>query len=217
MANMAAFWMCEIAPTEIAGSDALNRNQLSCRQAFKENRVSPVTRLAAARRKLRVLVVDDDHDTADTLARLVGHWEHSIRSAYDGVAALRQAAVQHPDVVLLDLTMPHMDGCQVARQLRLDFSTPDCFIIGFAGSCDERTRQKCSDAGIHMVLIKPVESFVVETLLMLECERINGRHISKSGPSPLYGQHTNRVARAAIGARALKTLQQQSRGMRWEY
>src|SRR4029079_17414291 len=100
------------------------------------NRVSTTTRAPGAWRKLRVLIVDDDHDTADSLARLVGHWQHTSRSAYDGVAALRQAAVQHPDVVLLDLTMPHMDGCQVARQLRLDFSERDCFIIGFAGSCN---------------------------------------------------------------------------------
>lgn len=72
MADMAAFWMCEIAPTEIAGSDALNRNQLSCRQAFKETRVSTMTRASGPRRKLRVLIVDDDHDTADSLAKLVG-------------------------------------------------------------------------------------------------------------------------------------------------
>jgi CheY-like chemotaxis protein len=196
MVDMAAFWMCEIAPTEIAGSNALNRNRLSCRQAFKENRVSAVTRAPAARRKLRVLIVDDDHDTADTLARLVGHWEHSTRSAYDGLTALRQAAVQHPDVVLLDLTMPQMDGFQVARQLRLDFSERDCFIIGLAGNCTERTHQECSDAGIHMVLIKPVESFVVETLLMLECERINRQPSHDVNLRLSSGNDTNRVARA---------------------
>jgi CheY-like chemotaxis protein len=170
---MAAFWMCEISPTEIAGSDALNRNQLSCLQALQEDRPSRVGRVTANRRRLRVLVVDDDHDSTDALARLVGHWDHSARSSYDGAGALRVAAVQHPNVVLLDISMPHMDGCQVARQLRLDFSGHDCFIIALTGDGNEHTRQRCLEAGIDMVLIKPVEPFVVETLLMLEYERIN--------------------------------------------
>ena len=173
MVNLAAFWMCEISPTEIAGTDALNRNRLSCRQALKEDRASRVGRVTTRRRRLRVLVVDDDHDSTDALTRLVTRWDHASRSAYDGASALRVAAIQHPDVVLLDIAMPHMDGRQVARQLRLDFSKHDCFIIALAGDGDEPTRRQCLEAGIDIVLIKPVEPFVIETLLMLECERIN--------------------------------------------
>jgi DNA-binding response OmpR family regulator len=141
--------------------------------------------------------VDDDRDTTDALARLVVHWGHASRSAYDGFAALREAAVQHPDVVLVDINMPHLDGCQVARQLRLDFSKHECFIIGFGGDDEEITRQQCMDAGIDMVLIKPVESSVVETLLMLECERINGWHVEKP-LHPFSGPETNRSAGAEL-------------------
>jgi hypothetical protein len=68
---MAAFWMCELAPTEVAGSDAFNRNQLVCREAVTRDRASKVGRTRARRRLLRVLVVDDEQDTTEGLRRLV--------------------------------------------------------------------------------------------------------------------------------------------------
>jgi CheY-like chemotaxis protein len=181
MVDMPAFWMCELAPTEVARSDAFHRNHLSCRRALTDDRTSRVGRLSPTRRVLRVLVVDDDQDTTDALGRLVGRWGHAPCLAYDGVAALRVAAQHHPDVVLLDIAMPLLDGCQVARQLRLDFSRQECFIIGVTRDADERARQQCIAAGIDIVLIKPVEPSVVETLLMLECERVNR---SRTGRGP---------------------------------
>jgi len=82
--------------------------------------------------------------------------------------------------VLLDVAMPLMNGFEVARQLRLDFLRKDCFLIAVTGGGDEDERQQCIEAGIDLVLIKPVEPAVLETLLMLECERMNrvarGRH-----------------------------------------
>jgi CheY-like chemotaxis protein len=173
MVNMAAFWMCELAPTEIAGSDAFSRNQLACRKALTHDRASQIGRVAAPPRLLRVLVVDDDQDTTNGLVRLVRRWGHAVRFAYDGAAGLKMAAAQHPDVVVLDVAMPLMDGGQVARQLRLDFPKKDCLIIAVTGSADEEGRQQCSEAGIDLVLIKPVQPSVLETLLMLECARVN--------------------------------------------
>jgi len=170
---MPAFWMCEVAPTEVAGSDAFNRNQLLCREALTHDRAHNVQRAAGARRALRVLFVDDDHDTTDGLANLVRRWGHAVRGAYDGAAGLKIAAAQHPDVVLLDIAMPFMDGYQVARQLKLDFHKHDCFIIGITGETGFQRRQQCIDAGIDLVLTKPVDPSVIETLLMLECERVN--------------------------------------------
>jgi len=170
---MAVFWMCELAPTEISGSDAFNRNQLACRAALTHDRASQIGRTAAAARLLRVLVVDDDQDTTDGLVRLVRRWGHAARIAYDGAAGLKVAAAQHPDVVVLDIAMPGMDGCQVARQLRLDFPRNDCLIIAVTGSADEECSRQCNEAGIDVVLIKPVQPSVLETLLMLECARVN--------------------------------------------
>ena len=170
---MAAFWMCELSPTEVADSDAFNRNQVTYRQVLTHDRASKVGRVWARRRALRVLIVDDDRDTTDGLVKLVRCWGHTARLAYDGLSALKTAAIQHPDVVLLDMEMPFLDGCQVARQLRLDFPTKECFLIALRGRSDDDRRRRCNEAGIDLVLVKPIHPSVIETLLMLECERVN--------------------------------------------
>jgi CheY-like chemotaxis protein len=166
-------WMCELAPTGVVGSDAFNHNQMLCREAFTYDRARRIQRAAGGRRALRVLIIDDDQDTTDGLVRLVRCWGHAVLGAYDGAAGLRIAAAQHPDVVLVDLAMPLMDGCQAARQLKRDFHAHSCFIIGVTGWTDFASRQQCTDAGIDLVLMKPADPFVLETLLMLECARVN--------------------------------------------
>jgi response regulator RpfG family c-di-GMP phosphodiesterase len=75
-------------------------------------------RIADSKRMLRVLVVDDNRDAADSLSRLVHLWGNDARTAYSGAAALEMMVVLQPHVVLLDLSMPKLDGCQVAQQLR---------------------------------------------------------------------------------------------------
>jgi two-component system, chemotaxis family, CheB/CheR fusion protein len=67
---------------------------------------------------LLVLVVDDSHDCAESLALVVRFWGHEAVVTYDGPAALEAASARRPDVVLLDLAMPRMDGYQLARRLR---------------------------------------------------------------------------------------------------
>jgi CheY-like chemotaxis protein len=183
MVNMAAFWMCKLAPTEITSSDAFQRNQLVCREALTHDRASKVGSVSARRRVLRVLIVGDDQVANNRLVRLVSRWGHAACLASDGIAGLNVAAAQHPDVVLLDIATPHLDGRQVARQLRRDFSKPECFLIALTPDADERGRQRCMEAGIDLILIKPVEPSVLETLLMLECERVN-RSRTDSGLGP---------------------------------
>jgi CheY-like chemotaxis protein len=66
----------------------------------------------------RVLVVDDNRPAADLMAMLISHMGHIVERAYDGPAALLAAGDLQPDIVLLDLVMPDMDGFAVARRLR---------------------------------------------------------------------------------------------------
>jgi CheY-like chemotaxis protein len=120
---------------------------------------------------LRVLIVDDERDTADGLALLVGHWGHAAQKAYDGATALGKAARLTPDVVLLDVGMPCIDGCDLAIRLRRDDQLRGCFLIAITGFADVARRQRCHDAGIDLFLIKPVDSALVETLLELERAR----------------------------------------------
>jgi CheY-like chemotaxis protein len=180
MVDMAAFWMCKLAPTEIAGSDAFDRNELACGEALTHDRASTVARVGRRRRVLQVLVVDDEQETTDGLVTLVRRWGHAVRYAYDGANALKVAAAQHPDVVLLDIEMPLMDGLQVARQLRRDFSRKDCFLIAVTGDAGNQRHRQCSEAGIDLVLVKPANPSVVETILMLECERVNRSRSDKA-------------------------------------
>jgi CheY-like chemotaxis protein len=170
---MMAYWMCGLPPTEVANSDASRPNQLAWQHALTHDRASKVCGVAGGRRPLQVLVIDDDRDVADSLVRLIGSWGHMVRWAYDGATGLKVAASQHPDVVLLDLEMPFMDGYEVARQLRFDFPQTACFIIGTTDWFDGCGRPQGDEAGLDMVLVKPTPSPVFETLLMLEHERLN--------------------------------------------
>ena len=128
-----------------------------------------------------MLVVDDDRDTADVMALLVGRWGHEAQRAYDGATALCMAACQVPDVVLLDIAMPHMDGFQVAERLRGDARLRDCFLIAMTGHSDTANRLRCREAGIDLFLIKPVETSVLETVLYLECKRLGRSQRAKAG------------------------------------
>jgi CheY-like chemotaxis protein len=196
---MTAFWMCELAPT-----DTFNRNQLLCREELMRDRLSKTGRAMADPRVLQVLVVGDDRGAADELAGLVHRWGHSVRLAYDGATGLKVAAAQQPDVVLLDLAMPLENGCQVARQLRIDLSPARCFIIiAVAGRPDEECFNQCSEAGIDLLLIKPVDPSVVETLLTLEFKYVNRSRTANSGAMEFSPQPSRAVdsasSRLAVG------------------
>lgn len=143
------------------------------RQGSAPNRAERVRVVAVGRRALRVLVVNHEQDSSDHLATLVCRWGHTARMARGGLVALCVAAQQRPEVVLLDLDSPLTDGCQFTRQLRLDRPKSPCFVIGVTVRSDDERRQECIAAGIDLLLIKPVESSVVETLLFLECARMH--------------------------------------------
>src|SRR5262249_58095851 len=91
-----------------------------------------------------------------------------------GAAALELAAAYRPDVVLLDLAMPAMDGGEVARRLRLQPRFGGTLLVAVTGYTDEANRLSSEDAGFDLFLIKPVEPATVEELLRLEQGRSAG-------------------------------------------
>jgi CheY-like chemotaxis protein len=130
-----------------------------------------MTCIPEQKRLLRVLVADDERDTADNLARLVHLWGHDVRQAYDGAAALELASAYHPDVLLLDIEMPKMNGRQVALQLRRQPRFKDTVLIAVTGYADETNRLLWQEAFDHW-LRKPVDLSTLETLLLLQQGRL---------------------------------------------
>lgn len=169
--------LCDLSLIEAGSSRVFNRRQLDRRQSQSRNSWTQeiadlVASVPAALRKLRVLVADDQRDATDGLARLVRCWGYEVRWAYDAAAALEVAAAQLPDVVLLDIGMPLLDGCGLAKQLRLDPHHKNCLLLAVTGHADEQRRQQCAEDGIDLVLIKPVDCEIIETLLTLESQRL---------------------------------------------
>jgi CheY-like chemotaxis protein len=116
---------------------------------------------------LRILIVDDDSDTADTMAILLGHWGFESIAVRNGQEALHAAQASCPDLVLLDIGMPGMDGLEVARRIREQVppkgKTP--FLIAVSGYGDAQTRHHSQEAGIDLHLVKPVDPAELEKLL----------------------------------------------------
>ena len=120
---------------------------------------------APTARPLRVLVVDDCRDAADSLALLVRHWGYQAVMAYDGPSALDLALLHSPEVVFLDLGLPGMDGFEVARRLRQLPGMGQALLVAVTGYGREADVQGCWDAGIDFHFIKPVDPIELELVL----------------------------------------------------
>jgi CheY-like chemotaxis protein len=112
----------------------------------------------------RVLIVDDNVDAADSLLLLLKDTGHIVTSAHDGHSALRIARSLRPDVVLLDIGLPGLDGYQVARQLRQEFGA-QMVIVAVTGLGSDPDRESAIEAGFDYHLLKPVEPSFFESLL----------------------------------------------------
>jgi signal transduction histidine kinase/ActR/RegA family two-component response regulator len=115
---------------------------------------SPSDAKPALRR--RILVVDDSVDSADVLAKVLRFMGHDVRTAYDGLSALETARSNVPDVVMLDIGMPRMDGFDVARQMRKDPALKDLYLVALTGYGQNEDRRQSQESGFDAHLVKPV-------------------------------------------------------------
>lgn len=123
-----------------------------------------------ARAGLRVLVVDDNVDAADGLAAALNLSGHQARVAYDGPGALAIAPSFRPQVALLDLGLPGMDGYEVARQLRQKPEMKGTYLVAVTGRGQSNDRRKSKEMGFDDHLVKPVDPSLLVQLL----ERVTG-------------------------------------------
>lgn len=109
-------------------------------------------------RKARILVVDDVATNRHILAAVLGTEGYEVETADDGLNALAKVKAFKPDVVLLDVEMPQMDGLAVCRRLRADPGTQWLPIVFVTALEDEATKRQCLEAGGHDVLPKSVDA-----------------------------------------------------------
>jgi PAS domain S-box-containing protein len=106
---------------------------------------------------LRVLVVDDNVDAAQSLGLLLKASGHDVRTAYDGPTALEAAFDYRPQVVLLDIGLPGMNGYEVAKQIRQQSALKNTVLVAMTGYGQESDRKSSHDAGFDHHLAKPTE------------------------------------------------------------
>jgi len=106
---------------------------------------------------LKVLCVDDNEDAADTLGEMLAIAGHEVAVCHDGASAL--AAVQagfRPDVAVLDISMPGIDGCQLAAALRADRDESDLLLVAATALGDYGSLERMADSGFDLHFTKPV-------------------------------------------------------------
>ena len=121
-------------------------------------------RATRKQRTLRILIVDDSMDSADSVAALLRMLGHTVRVVYSSQNAVEAAAEFKPSLVLLDIAMPIMNGHEVARRLRQQLQLKTTRLIAISGFGSASDRQKSQDVGFDHHLVKP---FSPEELLEL--------------------------------------------------
>jgi CheY-like chemotaxis protein len=114
---------------------------------------------------MRILVADDNRDAADTLVMLLEMWGHEVRVAYDGLSALKLARHFKPQVALLDIQMPRMNGGDVARNLRHHAALSGITIVATSASDPDDCRLAEYRGEFDAYLPKPCDSERLEELL----------------------------------------------------
>ena len=113
----------------------------------------------------RILVVDDNPEAARALGALLELWGHNVFLVHDGRTALEHARRLHPDVVLLDIGLPGMDGFEVAAALRRESGQRGMGIISMSGLSREDDALRALESGVELHLRKPVEPSFLHSLL----------------------------------------------------
>jgi two-component system CheB/CheR fusion protein len=113
----------------------------------------------------RILVVEDNEDSADSLGMLLRLKGNDIRIAHDGLEAVALAEAFHPELVLLDIGLPKLNGYEVAERIRGRPWARDATLVALTGWGQEEDRRRSQEAGFHFHIVKPLELEVLETML----------------------------------------------------
>ena len=146
---------------------------------------------AAAR---RILVVDDNHDSAESLSMLLDLSGHETLLAFDGMEAVNAAASFRPDVILMDIGLPKLNGYEAAVQIRGEPWGKEMMLVALTGWGQDEDRRKTADAGFDVHLVKPVDFATLTKLLAGTTTTTTGRtHLLAAGRRSQGGPHRRRA------------------------
>jgi PAS domain S-box-containing protein len=148
-----------------AGSEFLLRLPLSFTLPAGHTGSKPQVSVVSKRR-LRVLIVDDNLDMARGMAALLKRLSHEVWTAHDGAAGLEAARSYRPEVILLDIGLPGMDGFLVAEQIRREAFGKEMRIIAVTGYGQEEARQQALSSGFDHFVTKPVDYATLMSLMV---------------------------------------------------
>jgi CheY-like chemotaxis protein len=123
--------------------------------------------IADAAGNVRILVVDDLRDAADSMAMMLETMGHDVRTAYDGLEAVQNAATFQPNIILLDIGLPRMNGYEVARRIRDEPWGGNVALVALTGWGQDADKRQSLEAGFDHHLTKPVDLVALEKLLAL--------------------------------------------------
>jgi CheY-like chemotaxis protein len=118
---------------------------------------SPVSNSAGRPQNRRILVVDDNHDSALTLAMLLKIMGHETQTAHDGVEAVSTAEQFRPELIIMDIGMPRMNGLDACRRIREQPWGKTITMVALTGWGQEQDQQRTREAGFDLHLVKPVQ------------------------------------------------------------
>ena len=150
------------------GSDIAVRLPVVERETPREVVPTPVMEVLAS---LKVLVVDDKADVASSMEMLLTMMGHVVSTAADGVSALSIAETLRPDVVLLDIGLPRMNGYDVARALRATPAGADAMLVACTGYGRDEARQLAAEAGFDRHVVKPIGADKLREILSAAARR----------------------------------------------
>jgi len=146
------------------GSEFVVRLPLAVETDTAASRPAPSQPVATT--PLRILIVDDNRDSADMLATLLQLAGHETFAAHDGLAAVEAAARLDPDVILLDIGLPMLNGYEAARRIREQRGQRRRpLLIALTGWGQDEDRRRSDEAGFDAHLVKPVDDVVLARLL----------------------------------------------------
>jgi CheY-like chemotaxis protein len=117
------------------------------------------------RARRRVLIVDDNRDSAESLAQFLSLRNQDVRTAYDGLAALSAATEYQPQVFILDIGLPGLDGFALARVLKSQPSFSGALFVALTGYGAAEHRRECYLAGFYAHLVKPVDPVALMSIM----------------------------------------------------